>query len=147
MIVDFQRFLRTGRPRWEALDKQLQDLERLGSGTLSLDDAAEQQGNTFGVVTFGGQVGRYIPASGGGNHFGACRETIFNVESEKGNPDYAGLFTFLRNRLHKRALVLILTSLDDSVLSEQFLQGVIGMPEALGCRSPVERARSGTAFS
>ena len=99
-------------------------LERYLSSALMLGVAAEQQGDTFGVVTFGRQVGRYIPAAGGGNHFGACRETIYNVHSEKGNPDYAGLFTFLRNRLHKRALLLILTSLDDSVLSEQFLQGV-----------------------
>ena len=39
MIVDFQRFLRAGRPRWEELDKKLQHIERLGGGALSVDEA------------------------------------------------------------------------------------------------------------
>jgi hypothetical protein len=40
------------------------------------------------------------------------------------NPDYDELFTFIRTRLRKRALLIVLTSLDDPVMAESFVRGV-----------------------
>ncbi|MBU4461427.1 MAG: DUF58 domain-containing protein, partial [Verrucomicrobia bacterium] len=49
---------------------------------------------------------------------------LFELEPDPVSPDYAELFTFLRTRLRKRALLVILTGLDDAAASEEFQRGV-----------------------
>ncbi len=81
---------------------------------------ARLQGDHFGLCTFSRGVKNFLRANSGKNHFNACREQLFTLEPERVSPDYRELVTFLGNKLHKRALLIILTNLDDPVLAEEF---------------------------
>ncbi|MDH3348544.1 MAG: DUF58 domain-containing protein [Desulfobulbaceae bacterium] len=81
---------------------------------------AGQQGDNFGLCTFNSRVKTFLRAKGGKNHFNACREQLYILEPEPVSPDYRELVTFLGHKLRKRALLFILTNLDDPVLAEEF---------------------------
>ncbi len=100
-------------------------LERYLSSALLLCQAAERQGDLFGLGTFADGVQHFLRARNGPAHFDACREAIYALEPAVVSPDFEELCAFLRLRLRRRALVVVLTSsLDDPVLAESFLRAV-----------------------
>lgn len=99
-------------------------LERFLSAALVLGLAAEQQGDLFGLIAFNSHVSRFIRAGRGHGHYTACRDAIYALQSDPGTPDFDELATFVRTRLRKRALLLVLTDLGDPVLAESFQRGV-----------------------
>ena len=103
-------------------------LERYLSSALLLCLAAERQGDLFGLATFADGVGSFLRAKNGAGHFNACREAIYALEPLPVSPDFDELCTFLRLRLRRRALLVVLTSsLDDPVLAESFIKAVEGV--------------------
>lgn len=86
--------------------------------------AAERQGDRFGLVTFADRIRTFIPAGSGAAHFGACREALYTLEPVAASPDFEELASFLRQRVRRRSLILVLTSLDDPVIAEGFLRGM-----------------------
>ena len=103
-------------------------LERYLSSALLLCLAAERQGDLFGLGTFAEGVRQFLRARNGPAHFEACREAIYALEPAAVSPDFEELCAFLRLRLRRRALVIVLTSsLDDPVLAESFLRAVEGV--------------------
>lgn len=99
-------------------------LERYLNSTLLLGQAAERQGDLFGLVVFADQVHRFVRARRGRGHYRACQEALSTLEPRRVTPDFEELATFLRLRLRRRALLLVLTSLDDPVLAEQFVRAI-----------------------
>jgi uncharacterized protein (DUF58 family) len=97
-------------------------LERYVAATLVLALAAEQQGDQFGLITFSDRVLSCVRASSGSAHFNACRDALYTLQPRKVSPDFDELFTFIRLRLRKRALLIVLTALDDPVLAESFVK-------------------------
>jgi len=95
-------------------------LEGFIEAALVVGLAAQKQGDLFGVVTFSDSVHDFLRARGGKSHYSACREHIFDLHPRLVNPDYEELSTFIRLKLRRRALIMILTSLDDPVLAESF---------------------------
>jgi uncharacterized protein (DUF58 family) len=95
-------------------------LDRYVSAALTLALAAEAQGDRFGLVSFSGQVQGFVRADRGKNHFRACREAVYKLRPAAVEPDYRELFSFLKTRLTRRALVLILGALDDPLTGEMF---------------------------
>jgi uncharacterized protein (DUF58 family) len=69
-------------------------------------------------------VNGFIPARSGKAHFNACRDLLYRARPNRVNPDFSEFFTFLGSRLRKRTLLFILTSLDDPVLADAFLENV-----------------------
>ena len=102
-------------------------LERYVASTLLLGLAAERQGDLFGLAAFSDQVRRFLRAKNGPAHFDACREAIYALEPAAVSPDFEELGAFLRRRLRRRALLVILTSLDDPGLAESFTRAVEGL--------------------
>ena len=102
-------------------------LERYVASTLMLCLAAERQGDLFGLAAFSDQVRHFLRARNGPAHFDACRETIYALEPAAVSPDFEELGAFLRLRLRRRALLVILTSLDDPGLAESFTRAVEGL--------------------
>ncbi len=103
-------------------------LERYLSSALLLCQAAERQGDLFGLGTFADGMQHFLRARNGPAHFDACREAIYALEPAVVSPDFEELCAFLRLRLRRRALVVVLTSsLDDPVLAESFLRAVEGV--------------------
>jgi uncharacterized protein (DUF58 family) len=99
-------------------------LDRFVTAALLIGLATEQQSDHFGLITFSDQVHSLIRARNGKAHFGLCRDALFNLQPRLVTPDYDELFSTIRLRLRKRALILILTALDDPLLAESFGKGV-----------------------
>ncbi len=93
-------------------------LERFITAALVVGLAAQKQGDLFGVLTFSDSVHDFLRAGGGRPHYSACRDHIFSLCPRMVNPDYEEFCTFIRLKLRRRALIIMLTSLDDPVLAE-----------------------------
>ena len=99
-------------------------LDRAITAALALGLAAERQGDLFGLITFADQVRGFLPAKTGKEHFNSAREALYTLRPQLVAPDFYELFTFIRLRLRKRALIVFLTSLDDPALAESFAKNV-----------------------
>jgi uncharacterized protein (DUF58 family) len=95
-------------------------LDRAIKAALVVGAAAERRGDLFGLAAFSTQVEAFVPARAGKTHYAACRDAINELRPRPASPDFDEIATFLRLRLHHRALLLFLTSLDDPILAEQF---------------------------
>lgn len=99
-------------------------LERFLNAALLIGLAAEKHGDNFGIIVFDDRVQNFVRARNGRAHYGACRDAIFSTEPKLVSPDYEELFRFIRLRLTRRALVIMLTNLDDPILAESFENSV-----------------------
>ncbi len=99
-------------------------LEKYVNSALVLGAVCEKQGDLFGLVTFSDRVHGFVRARNGKDHYSACRESIYTLQPRLVSPDFDELGAFLRTRLRRRALIIILTALDDPALSESFLRNV-----------------------
>ena len=99
-------------------------LERYITAALVLGLAAERQGDLFGLLTFSDKVESFVRAKNGPAHYHACRDAIYALEPRAVTPDYDELASFVRLRLRRRALLLVLTALDDPVLAESFVRNM-----------------------
>jgi len=99
-------------------------LDRYINAALFLGQIAQKNGDHFGVLTFSDRVTSYVRPGSGQAHYNACRELLCHEKAVACSPAYDELFSFLRLHLSKRTLVLILTDLDDPLLSEKFLNNV-----------------------
>ncbi|MCL1920335.1 MAG: DUF58 domain-containing protein [Kiritimatiellaeota bacterium] len=88
---------------------------------LTLVLAAERLGDRCGLIVFHRMVVRFLPADSGKQHFDACRNALYMLQTEAVAPDFRDLFAFLRARIPKRALMLFLTHIDTPALAEAFL--------------------------
>ena len=99
-------------------------LERFVTAALVLGLAAEQQGDLFGVLTFTDRVEKFVRAKNGQSHYGLCRDALYTLQPKIVTPDFDELCTFIRLRLRRRALLVLLTALDDPALAESFVRNV-----------------------
>lgn len=99
-------------------------LERFVSASLIMGQAAEQQGDRFGLLTFDDRVRGFIKAKNGKDHYNRCRDILYNMKPQVVTPDFFELFAFLGTRIRRRALLIFLTNLDDPVLAEGFVRSV-----------------------
>ena len=53
-----------------------------------------------------------------------CRDSLFELQPRLVTPDFDELFSAIRVRLRKRALIMVLTALDDPIIAEAFVRGI-----------------------
>ncbi len=99
-------------------------LERFITSALIMAQAAEKQGDLFGLLTFTDKVGTFLRAKNGQQHYGACRDALYTLQPQGTTPDFDEISSFIRTRLRRRALLIFLTSLDDPVLAEGFIRNM-----------------------
>jgi uncharacterized protein (DUF58 family) len=99
-------------------------LERMVTAALVLGLAAQQQGDLFGLITFTDKVETFVRAKNGKAHYNTCRDALYTLQPQIVTPDFGELYTFIRLRLRRRALIIFLTSLDDPALAENFVRSV-----------------------
>jgi uncharacterized protein (DUF58 family) len=119
-------------------------LERYVHAALAMALAAEEQGDRLGLITFSDRVHGFVRANKGKAHFKTCREAIYKLQPRAVEPDFGEFFAFLATRLTRRALVIVLTALDDPLAGENFSHHVsvasrrhlviAGMPAPEGAR-------------
>jgi uncharacterized protein (DUF58 family) len=101
-------------------------VERFTAAALVMGLAAERQGDVFGLMAFDDRVRKFVRAKNGKAHYDACREALYTLQACSVTPDFAELFTFIATKIRCRALLLLLTNLDDPALAERFA-GNIGL--------------------
>jgi uncharacterized protein (DUF58 family) len=130
-----------------AADPYTTILERNITASLLLALAAEKQGDLFGLITFSDRVHDFVRARNGKAHYGACRDALYTLQPRLVAPDFDELFSLLRLRLRRRALLIFLTELDDPIVAESFLRNVpllrhhlmlVGMAKPLGAQALFE---------
>ncbi len=122
VILDRSRL--SGRPVKQNPEESGQAtlLDRYLSAALVLGQAAESQGDHFGVIVFSEGIDRFVRAGSGTAHFDACRDALYLLEPGENSPDFDELASFLRTRLRKRALLIYLSSIDDPLMGEGFVR-------------------------
>lgn len=116
--------VKAGMPVDGAPAAEVSILERFLTAALVLGLAAERQGDLFGLCTFSDRVQKFVRAKNGRAHFNVCRDALYTLQPRTVTPDFDELFTFLKMRLRRRALLLFLTNLDDPVHAEAFERNI-----------------------
>ena len=88
---------------------------------LILGTVAQQNGDLFGVIAVSNRVQRFLRAGNGKAHYHACRDMLYTLQPQIVTPDFEDLFSFIRLRLRRRALIIVLTDLNDPMLAENFV--------------------------
>ncbi len=145
IILDASRL--SARP--VAGDPDATILERNVTASLLLALAAEKQGDLFGLITFSDRVHDFVRARNGKTHYGACRDALYTLQPRFVAPDFDELFSLLRLRLRRRALLIFLTELDDPIVAEAFQRNIpllrqhlilVGMAKPIGSQPLFEDA-------
>lgn len=96
--------------------------ERYITAALVMAVAADRAADRYGLIIFDSKPDYFIKAGRGRTHYNACREALYNRMPQSVSPDFDELFSFIGTHLRKRALLLFLTHLDDSLLAESFIR-------------------------
>jgi len=99
-------------------------MERFTAAALVMGLAADRQGDMFGLLAFDDRVRKFIRAKNGRAHYGVCRDALYTLQARSVTPDYGELFSFIATKIRRRALLIILTNLDDPVLAESFTANI-----------------------
>src|SRR5260370_3731427 len=75
-------------------------------------------------MLFRDRVHGFVRGRNGKGHYGAWREALCTLQPRIVTPDFDELFSLLRLRLRRRALLVFLTELDDPVVAESFVRNV-----------------------
>jgi uncharacterized protein (DUF58 family) len=95
-------------------------MERFTTAALVMGLAADRQGDIFGLLAFDDQVRKFVRAKNGRAHYDVCRDALYTLQARSVTPDFGELFSFVATKIRRRALLIILTNLDDPVLAESF---------------------------
>lgn len=99
-------------------------LEKFLHCSLILASVAERQGDCFGLVSFSDKVDRFIRARSGKGHYNVVRDALYTLEPETVAPDFEPLMVALRQKLRRRALIVMLVDLSDPLTAEHFLEAL-----------------------
>ena len=95
-------------------------MERYAAAALIMGLAADRQADEFGLLAFDDRVRKFVRAKSGKAHYDVCRDALHTLQARSVTPDFAELFTFIATKIRRRALLIMLTNLDDPVLAESF---------------------------
>ncbi len=99
-------------------------LEAFLKCSLVLASVAQQQSDLFGFVGFADRVDHFVRSGGGSSHYNIIRDSLYTMESTPVAPDFEELMVTLRQRLTRRALLIMLVDLSDPLTAESFYQTV-----------------------
>lgn len=99
-------------------------LEKFLHCSLILASVAERQGDLFGFVSFAEKVDRFIRGRNGKEHYNLVRDALYTLEPKPVAPDFEQLMISLRQRLTRRALIVMLVDLSDPLTAEHFFDAL-----------------------
>ncbi len=85
---------------------------------------AERQGDLFGFISFADKEDRFIRARNGKGHYNIVRDALYTLEPKPVAPDFEQLMIALRQRLTRRALLVMLVDLSDPLTAEHFYEAL-----------------------
>ena len=115
---------RPSTPGEPQIDHHTTIMERYAAAALVMGLAADRQADEFGLLAFDDRVRKFVRAKSGKAHYSVCRDALHTLQAKSVTPDFAELFTFIATTIRRRALLIILTNLDDPVLAESFTANI-----------------------
>jgi uncharacterized protein (DUF58 family) len=113
--------------RGRLMTANIRGLQRFDLGlnaTLSLALAATQRGDKVGVGVFDRTIHTWIPPQRGQTHLSQIIDRLSRIQPELLEPDYVGAVNTVISRQSRRALVVILTDIVDSIASAELLNAL-----------------------
>lgn len=98
--------------RMHAKDGELSHFDHALNAVLLLSYVALRQGDTVGLMAFGGRP-CYLPPRKGAGVINSLLDTVYDLQAGTSSPDFANAATELMTRLNKRSLVVLVTNLRD----------------------------------
>ncbi len=127
LALDSSRLSARRLPEMSTLQKSLKTtthLDRSISAALLFCAAAQRQGDRFGLISFSDKVNHFVKARTGSAHFNVCRDLAVSLVAQTVSPDFADIAATIKQRIKRRSLFVFLTSLDDPVAAEDFVNAV-----------------------
>lgn len=103
--------------RMRSRDDRLSHFDQALNALLLLAHVVLRQGDSVGLMTFASSE-RFLPPGKGRNMLGNVMEAVFDLEPGPDTPDFLGMCTQFGERIRKRSLVVIITSLRDEDAAE-----------------------------
>lgn len=106
--------------RMRSQDGRLSHFDEALNALLLLAYVVQRQGDAVGLMSFANEE-RWLPPAKGRNALARMMDTVFDLEPGAQTPDFLSVCTTLSERLRKRSLVILMTSLrdeDDAELKE-----------------------------
>jgi uncharacterized protein (DUF58 family) len=107
-VIDTGRMMQTPVAHMAKLDYVI-------NAALLLTYVAAGKGDKVGLLTFAEEVTSYLSPAQGRGQFYRALETLYGVEAQPFEPNYARALSYLAHRHRKRALVVIFTDLSGGV--------------------------------
>lgn len=98
-------------------DGRLSHFDQALNALLLLAHVVQRQGDAVGLQSFANEE-RYLPPAKGRQVLAQLMESVFDLEAGAQTPDFLSLSATLGERLRKRSLVVIITSLRDEDSSD-----------------------------
>ncbi len=95
------------------LEQDRTRLDRAVEAALALARAAAERGDRTGLILFGAEVERVVPAEAGRTRLGPLAEALHLARSRPVEADFGAAFDVLMARQRRRALVVLFTELND----------------------------------
>lgn len=125
LVIDHSRLSAQRLPGQQADAKYPEStLERFVTAASVLGLVASRQGDLFGMISFHRKVTGFVRANSGRQHNQTLQDALFGLTPERVQPDFDELFSFIRMRLRRRALIIVLTDLSDPVTAQAFAERV-----------------------
>ena len=99
-------------------------LEKFLHCSLIMASVAERQSDLFGFVSCADKVSHFIRGRSGKEHYNRVRDALYTIDSKQVAPDFEQLMVDLRQRLTRRALLVMLIDLSDPLTAEQFFEAL-----------------------
>jgi uncharacterized protein (DUF58 family) len=96
-------------------------LEKVLEAALTVTAAALQNGDYVSVLAFSKDVKVYVPPAKGMAHLQTILKTIYSLEVEPAESNYAAVFTYLQTIQKKRSLILLFSDVHTFLLEESAL--------------------------
>jgi uncharacterized protein (DUF58 family) len=102
----------------------LTKLDHAVNAAVLLTHVSGQSQDRVGVMAFADEVVAYMPPGKGGAQLPRVLEQLYPLQPRRVESDYRGAFTYLAQRLRKRALIIIFTDLIDPDSSRRLLDNL-----------------------
>jgi len=99
-------------------------MERYITAALIMGLTTERMGDLFGLLAFSNNIDRFMRAKRGKAHFSVCREALYALQARRASPDFGELVSFISMKIRRRSLLIFMTSLDDPVLADNFIDHI-----------------------
>lgn len=111
IMLDAGRMMRNSDGFMKRLDYAI-------NATLMLSYICANKEDNIGILVFGANVQTYLPPKRGISQVHAISELLHNVQYEMTEPNYSLAFQYIRKKVNKRSLIILITDIIDNRASD-----------------------------